>query len=407
MNSKDKKYADLLISVGVNVQEGQSLLINAEPVHHDFVKLLVETAYQKGAKEVIVEWGSQDISRLHYLHQSSETLTYVPKWLVDKFDDLIERDLCLLALRSPNPHALDGVDMTKVRSSNVARSKALENYRNYTMKNRGQWLVCAYPTLEWAAIVFPDLPLEEAYQKLYDYVLFASKIDEGDAIRNWQKHNEQLKLQNQKLNEHKFKALRFNNAKGTDITVGLVADHIWSGGVDTTTKGRTFNPNIPSEETFTTPDRNHVDGIVYNTLPLNSNGRLVDDFWLKFVDGEVVDFDAKTGKDVLENLLATDENSKRIGEIALIANSTPIAKLNTLFYNTLFDENASCHMALGDAYPLIPDGESYTKDELINLGLNQSMIHVDFMFGSKDMRVVGIKQDGTEVLVMDEGEFVL
>lgn len=407
MRNLDKKYADILIKEGINIQKGQTLVINADPIHHDFVVLLTQIAYENGAKEVIVDFNSEALLRQHLLHQDDETLETVPSWTIDKYEDLITRDLCKLALRAPNPGILDDVDSDKMKKRSQAQSTKLQKYSSYSMNNEGQWLVAAYPSLVWAQKVFPKLEPQDAYNKLYDYILYACKVDEEtDAHTNWENHNARLVKQNEWLNKHNFKSLRFTNSKGTDIEVGLVKDHIWCGGKDVTQKGVPFNPNMPTEESFTTPDRMRVDGIIYNTLPLNS-GKIIDDFWLKFKDGAVVNYDAKVGKDALKALLETDEGSIRLGEVALVPNSSPISKLNTLFYNTLFDENASCHVALGRAYPLIPNGETMSKEELLERNVNSSLIHTDFMFGSEDMKVVGIEENGNEIIVMENGEFVI
>lgn len=408
MKQIDNKYAKLLITTGVNVQKGQTLVINADPIHHEFVNILVEEAYKTGAKEVIVEYASESLARLHYLYKDIEDLTNVPQWTIDKYDDYLTKDLCKLALRSPNPGVMDDVDSKKITAATQARGKALERYSQYSMNSLGQWLVAAYPTIAWAKKVFPELGEQEAYDKLYEYILYACRVSEdNDPEALWEAHNIQLAKQNKALNDYDFKAVHFKNSKGTDITVGLVEGHIWSGGNEPGENGVKFNANIPTEETFTTPDRMNVNGIVYNTLPLNNNGRLIDKFWLKFKDGEVVEFDAEVGKEALSELLNTDENSKRIGEIALISDDSPISNLNTLFYNTLFDENASCHMALGRGYPLIPNGGKMTKEELLERNINQSLIHVDFMFGSSDMHADGITKDGKNVAIIRDGNIIL
>lgn len=404
----DRKYAELLIETGVNVQKGQTLVINADPIHYEFVETLTELAYSKGARRVVVEYASERLSRLHYLNQSESDLVNVPQWEIDKYDQYLSEDLCKLALRSPNPGVMDDVDSELFSKVVQARGRALERYSHHSMSSQGQWLVCAYPTQAWADKVFPDLDKEDAYTKLYEYILYASRVSEdNDPKEEWKKHNEVLLHQANMLNDYDFKSIHFTNGLGTDITVGLVKGHKWGGGAKPAVNGVTFNANIPTEENFTTPDRNVGEGIVYNTLPLNYNGRLIDKFWLKFENGVVVDYDAKEGKDALTALLNTDEGSKRMGEIALVSFDSPISNLNTLFYNTLFDENASCHIAMGRGYPLIEGGSSMDKDELLVNGVNQSLIHVDFMFGSKDMKAVGLTKDNKEIVIIENGNIVL
>lgn len=408
MKLLDKKYAELLIGTGVNVQKGQTLIINADPLHYEFVEVLTETAYEKGARKVIIEFGSEALSRLHYKYRSLEDVTEVAAWEVAKYDSYLSEDLCKLALRSPNPGIMDDVDSKVISAATQARGIALERYQRYSMNSEGQWLVCAYPTLAWAQKVFPDLDAQEAYDKLYDQILYASRVSaDNDPAQEWVAHNAQLAKQNEALNAYDFSSVHFKNGLGTDITVGLVEGHIWSGGDKPGLNGIPFNANIPTEESFTTPDRLRVDGVVFNSLPLNNNGRLIDKFWLKFEHGLVVDFDAQVGKEALEELLNTDENSRRIGEIALVSFDSPISNLGTLFYNTLFDENASCHLALGRGYPLIENGGKMSKQELLDKGINQALIHVDFMFGTQDLKAVGITKGGKEVDVIVSGNIIL
>lgn len=408
MKSLDKKYADLLIGTGVNVQKGQTLVINADPIHHEFVEILTEAAYQKGARKVIVEYGSESLSRLHYKYRSLEDITEVADWEIAKYNSYLSEDLCKLALRSPNPGVMDDVDSKVISAATQSRGVALERYQRYSMNSEGQWLVCACPTLAWAQKVFPELEPQAAYDKLYEQILYASRVSENnDPAAEWVAHNAQLAKQNAALNHYDFSSVHFKNSLGTDIIVGLVEGHIWSGGDKPALNGVAFNANIPTEESFTTPDRNRVDGIVYNSLPLNNNGRLIDKFWLRFEKGVVVDFDAEVGKEALEELLNTDPNSRRIGEIALVSYDSPISNLGTLFYNTLFDENASCHMALGRGYPLIENGGSMSKEELLERGINQALIHVDFMFGTQDMIATGITKNGEEVTVIENGNIIL
>ncbi|NLL75598.1 MAG: aminopeptidase [Erysipelothrix sp.] len=404
----DKKYAELLINVGLNVQEGQTLLINTAPEHHAFAALCTEAAYARGAKQVINNFVSERIERLDFLNQSTETLTDIKQWQIDESEWRVDQDLCLLALRSPNPGLMDDVDSSKVMARMAAQGQAFTKSRNYTMSSKGQWCVAAYPTVEWARAVFTNDTDEVAYTKLYDAILKATRItEENDPYQEWKNHNARLVGQNEVLNKLNFESLHFTNDKGTDITVGLVKGHQWGGGAKPAQNGVVFNANMPTEESFTTPDRMNVNGIVYNSIALNNNGRLIDDFWLKFVDGEVVDYDAKIGKEALDKLLLTDENSKRIGEIALVSYDSPISNMGILFLNTLFDENASCHIALGQGYPLVEGGGTLDRDELLERGINQSIIHVDFMFGTKDMKVSGKTFDGKEIEIMQEGNLIL
>lgn len=404
-----EKYAKLAVQVGVNVQKGQTLIINIKAEHYEFARLLVKEAYACGAKRVVVKYGDDVIAKEHALHQDIETFTRVPQWLIDENDDYLSEDLCRLSVYAPSPGLMADVDGEKLAAQAKAQGEALKRMREYTMANRGQWSLISLPTVAWARVVFPELSDEEACQKLFESILYAVRINENDdPVEAWDKHNHVLAHQNKVLNDFNFKSLHFKNAKGTDIVVGLVKDHVWAGGEETSEKGTTFNPNMPTEESFTMPDRLNVNGRVYSTKPLNYNGKLIDEFWLEFKDGKVIDFDAKQEKETLQQLLDTDEGSRHIGEIALISHQSPISDLNILFYNTLFDENASCHMALGRAYPMnIKGGTEMTQEELLAHNSNDSINHEDFMFGSEDMSVIGLTYDNQEITVFDKGNFVI
>ena len=404
-----EKYAQLAIQVGVNVQKGQSLRISVKAEHYEFARMLTKEAYKVGAKQVFVEFHDDIIGREHAVNQDFETYTTVPNWISQKLDHYLDQDLCMLNVYAPSPGLLSDIPGDKLAAAAKANAEAAKRMREYSMANRGQWSLISMPTNEWASVVFPELPVEEAYEKLLEAILYASRVQEGvDPIENWNEHNKQLHHQNKVLNDYNFKSLHFKNELGTDIVVGLVKDHIWAGGMEVSGKGHTFNPNMPTEESFTMPDRTNVNGRVYSTKPLNYNGKLIDEFWLDFKDGAVVDFDAKSEKETLEQLLNTDEGSRRIGEIALISHKSPISDLNILFYNTLFDENASCHMALGRAYPMnIKGGLEMTQEELLAHNSNDSLNHEDFMFGSADMSIVGLTQDDQEVVIFKDGNFVI
>lgn len=409
MNELLNKYAKLAIQTGVNVQKGQTLLIQAKAEHVEFVRLCVDEAYQAGAKEVIVKLNDDYISKMHYVYQDVETLTDIPKWRVDEFEDYITRDFCILSIYAPSPGILKDVDGEKIAAATKASGEALKSYREYMMANKGQWSLVSLPTKEWATVVFPDLDEEKAQEKLLESILYSVRInDTDDPVSLWNEHNKKLHRQNEILNKHNFKSIRFTNSLGTDIEVGLVDNHIWAGGMETSGRGYTFNPNMPTEESFTMPDSQNVNGIVYSTKPLNYNGKLIDEFWLKFEDGKVIDYDAKKEKEALQSLLETDEGSARLGEIALISHASPISDLDILFYNTLFDENASCHMALGRAYPMnLKNGTEMDTETLKAHHANDSILHEDFMFGSSCLQAEGITHDGQTVQIIVDGNIRL
>lgn len=404
-----EKYAKLAVRTGINIQKDQTLLINVKPEHYEFARLCVKEAYAAGAGKVVIKFNDDQIAKMNVENQTIEKLTHVPSWFIDEYDQYIEEGFARLSISAPSPGLMAGVDTEKLSAQMKATGEALKALREYSMANRGQWSIVAMPTYEWAAVVFPDLEPQAAYDKLMESILYATRVGEdNDPVADWAQHNEVLARQNKILNDHNFKALHFKNDVGTDITVGLVKNHIWAGGQEVSGKGYFFNPNMPTEESFTMPDRLNVDGKVYSTKPLDYQGKLIDKFWLEFKDGKVVDFDAEDEKEALQSLLDTDEGSRHIGEIALISHKSPISDLNILFYNTLFDENASCHMALGAAYPMnIKGGTEMSQDELLENNSNQSLNHVDFMFGSEDMTITGITYDGKEVSVFDKGNFVI
>lgn len=404
-----KKYAKLAIRVGVNVQKGQVLMINIKAEHVEFARMLTDEAYEAGAKKVVIKFNDDFITKSHFIHQDVETLTDIQQWLVDEYDSYMNEDFCRLSVYAPSPGLLSDVDGSKIAAQAKAQGEALKRLREFTMANRGQWSLVSLPTVEWARVVFPDLSDDAAYAKLLESILYTVRIDEtNDVVALWNKHNETLAHQNKVLNDYNFKSLHFTNSVGTDIVVGLVKDHVWAGGQEHSEKGVVFNPNMPTEESFTMPDRDRVDGRVYSTKPLNYNGKLIDEFWLDFKDGKVVDFDAKKEKETLEHLLNTDEGSRHLGEIALISHDSPISNLNILFYNTLFDENASCHMALGASYPMnVKNGTQMSREELDACHANDSINHEDFMFGSADMKIVGVTYDDRDVLIFENGSFVI
>ena len=289
-----EKYANLAVSTGINIQKGQTLLINVKAEHYEFARLCVDKAYELGAGKVVIKFSDDHISKSHVLNQDIEELKNVPDWVVAEYDQYIEEGFARLSISSPSPGLMQDVDAKKLGAQMKANQEALKKLRSYSMANRGQWSIVAMPTHEWASVVFPEDDKETAYTKLFEAILFATRVtEENDPVVEWGKHNEVLTKQNNILNEKNFKSLHFKNSLGTDIVVGLVKDHIWAGGNEVSGKGYQFNPNMPTEETFTMPDRNRVDGKVYSTKPLNYNGKLIDEFWLEFKDGKVVDFDAK------------------------------------------------------------------------------------------------------------------
>lgn len=404
-----KKFADLAVLVGTNVQKDQPILITGPVEAYEFMRLCAQAAYQAQAGQVYLEYSDNVLTRLNYENVATDVLKEVPAWLKAKLEYGIKKKFCLLSIVSPDPDLLVGIPAAKIKAVQMAKMLALKPYRYYTMANQTQWSIVAYPNELWAEKVFPDLTAAEALDKLWAAVLKTMRIREDeDIIATWQSHNAAIAAHAAKLNAWNFESLHFKNQLGTDLTVALVKDHLWQGGADFTADGVKFNPNIPTEEVFTMPDYRRIEGKAVASKPLAYGGVLIEDFALTFRDGQVVSHYAKKNEETLTNLLNSDEGSRSLGEVALIAHDSPISKLNILFYNTLFDENASCHLALGNSYPTnLKGGQKLDAAALKAHGANQSMIHVDFMFGTSDMEVTGRCDDGRVVKVFENGKFVI
>ncbi|MBQ6076012.1 MAG: aminopeptidase [Lachnospiraceae bacterium] len=404
-----EKLAKLAVRKGVNVQKDQPVVISACVRDAAFVRLLVKEAYEAGARYVEVNWNDVELTRLDYTYQSLETLQDVPQWLYDRRRTDNEAGACYLTVRSDAPGALDGLDPEKIHAASVAVSRKMRPLRNYTMNNEGQWCVLGLPSIEWAMKIFPDLPAQEAYDKLEEAIFAVSRVTaDGDPIAAWDEHDSNLMNYGRKLTERQFTALHFTSGLGTDITVGLVKDHIWVGGGCFTPQGVYFDPNIPTEECFCMPEKTGTNGIVYASKPLSYQGRVIENFWLRFENGKVTDFGAEKEADTLRKLVEFDEGSCYLGEVALVPYDSPVSRSGILFFNTLYDENAACHLALGACYPEnLKGGTEMSEEELAAHGANNSMTHCDFMFGTADMDIDGILPDGTRVPVFRKGNYVI
>jgi aminopeptidase len=403
------KLAELAVKIGANVQKGQYLFINSSTENKDLARLIVKHAYLVGAKNVEVNWRDEYADKYKYLYQSVEDLSNYADWKVQKYQDFVDKGGCVISITSPIPGLNDDLDPAKVKAASRAANIALSFYYDKMMASKLQWSIVAAPNEIWAKKVFPDLDEATAVSKLWDEVFKASRVTEdNDPIAEWKNHNKRMSEHNEILNNYNFEKLFFKNSLGTDIEVKLVENHIWVGGGELSPEGVLFNPNIPTEEAFTCPHKYGVNGKVVATKPLTYEGKLIEDFWIEFKDGKVVDFDARTNRDALETLINFDEGSSYLGEIALISDDSPISNSGVLFYNTLFDENASCHMALGRAYVInIKDGANTSREDLDKKGVNYSMAHSDFMFGSKDLSVIGVTKNGKEIIVFKDGNFII
>lgn len=403
-----EKYAELAVVEGVNVQKGQKMVINAPINTSEMVLACTKCAYERGASEVIVNYYDDNLARLHYEYQSKETLCDIKDWQVQQKLQPLEDGACVLHIISDIPGILKGLDADKINAYSVAKSTKMKKASEYTMANKVQWSIVGYPNVAWAKKVFPDLSDEEALNKLGDAILKSVMLNEKHPIEAWEKHNKALHDHVEIMNNYNFKALHFTNSLGTDLTVELVKNHIWAGGAEKDVNGTIFNPNMPTEEIFCMPYKYGVNGTVYSSKPLSYNGVLIDGFHLEFKEGKVVGYKAKENEDALKALIEFDEGSSYLGEVALVPYHSPISLSNLLYFNTLYDENASCHLALGRAYPMnVEGGTNMSQEELDAIGSNDSNTHVDFMFGTKDMHIVGIKEDGSEVTIFDNGDFVI
>lgn len=402
--NKLSEYARLCVEVGVNVQQDQCVVINASIETKEFTRLLVEHAYKAGARDVFVRWSDGVMTRLKYQYAPKEEFETFPEWMKASFDHYLDRDTCYISVSAEDPELLKGLDNEKIQAMVKAQSKALVRQRKALMNDEYCWLVVSVPTDKWAQKVFPnsERPMEDLWNAIFD----ATRMDLEDPVGAWKRHLDFLSDRVNYMNEMNFKYLHYTSSNGTDLHIELPEGHIWAGGGAYSTKGTFFVANMPTEEIFTMPRRDGVNGTVYSTKPLVYTGRLIDEFRLTFKAGEVVDYDAKVGKEVLKELLEIDEGSRRLGEVALVPYDSPISNSNILFYNTLFDENASCHLAFGKAYPTnIKDGAKMSEEELKAHGVNDSMTHNDFMVGTADLHIVGEKHDGTKVDIFVNGNW--
>lgn len=401
-----KEYAHLAVKVGINIQKGQTLVINAPIECVGFVRMLAEYAYNEGAKNVYIEWSDEELILMKYMNAPMEVFENFPQWKADGFAQLAEEGAGFLSIAASNPELLKNVNPKKIAASNKSSSQAMKKFREYTMNDHVAWCVISIPTKDWANKVFPDVSDKEAIDNLWNAIFKAVRIDSEDPVEAWNDHIKNITEKVNFLNEKKFKTLHYTTSNGTDLTIELPEGHIWAGGGELNTKGIYFVANMPTEEVFTMPKKTGVNGVVVSTKPLNYSGNLIDRFKLTFKDGKVVDFEAEKGYETLKNLLDTDEGTKYLGEVALVPFDSPISNSNILFYNTLFDENASCHLALGKAYPTcIEGGTNMNEEELEKAGVNHSLTHVDFMVGAKDLNIVGETHEGEKIQVFKDGNW--
>ena len=399
-----KEYAKLIARIGANVQKGQEVIVNAELDQPEFVKLVVDECYKAGAKKVTVEWSYQPLTKSNVRYCSKTTLGKIEDWQVKKLEHRLATLPAMIYLMSEDPDGLAGINQEKLTYAMRMRSKVIKPIRDQ-MENKYQWCIAAVPGKKWAKKLFPGVRSSVAEEKLWEAILDISRVYE-DPIEEWNQHNASLKARCDYLNALPIKELVYKSKNGTDFRVGLIPEAEFCSGVESTLGGTTFNPNIPTEEVFTSPMRGKAEGIVYSSRPLSFNGMLIDEFFVKFEGGKVVDCGAKENEELLRKMVGLDEGAAYLGEVALVPYSSPIRKSGILFYNTLFDENACCHLALGRGFTnTIKNYENYTDEQMKELGINDSIIHEDFMIGTEDLSITAILEDGSTVPVFVDGEF--
>ena len=405
---KLKEYAELLVRVGVNVQKGQDLVITSQVDQAPFARLCVQAAYEAGARAVDMAWSDDAIARMTYLNADESVFDVIPEYRIRFNTDYAEGGACFLHLISSDPENLKGVDPSRLERAHRAYGKYMKRYRELGMASAFPWSIGALASPAWAKRVFPDLPEAEAVAALWEKIFMAVRITgDGTAVEKWRQHQENLQRHVEILNGYAFDRLHYHNALGSDFTVGLCKGHIWCAGGEKTPKGQFFMPNMPTEEIFTAPDRNRCDGVICAALPLSKDGNVIRDIRFVVKEGKIVEATASANEELLRKSIAVDEGASRFGEVALVPYDSPISNSKTLFYNTLFDENAACHLAFGEAYPTTVEGAlEMSEEERLSAGLNKSITHVDFMVGTADLSIDGYTADGRCVPVFRDGNFV-
>ena len=403
------EYIELIIRRGLNIQKGQQLVINCNVDLAFFARKAMEAAFKAGASNVHMNWTDEVSNRTKFIMAEDSVFDIFPVWTKNMYDTLTEEGAAFLSVSASDPEIYKGVDSGRLSRFNIATSKALKDYFENIITGGVRWCIASVPSVAWAKKVFPDAAgTDEAISLLWESIFKAARVGDGKAVEKWQTHISNLQRRIETLNKYNFASISLRNSAGTDLQMKLPQNHVWLGGGDKAKDGHNFLPNIPTEEIFSAPQADGVNGTVVGTMPNVFRGNLIEDFSITFKDGKVVSYDAKAGKEHLENMINDIPGMDYLGEIALVEHDSPISNMGTLFYNTLYDENASCHLALGSAYPdSIKGGAEMSEDERKAAGINVSDNHQDFMFGSADMSIVGIKASGEEVDIFKDGNFVI
>ncbi len=402
-----EKYAEIAVIIGVNIQKGQELAINASLDSACLVRKIVEKAYKVGAKNVMVQWTDDEVTLSKYKYAPDEAFEKFPKWKVGSYEEMLNNGAAFLNVTSPNPDLLSDISPERIANWRKTSAIAMNNVRNQIMSDKVSWSSVITPSKDWAKKLFPELNEKEGINKLWEYIFKITRTDLDDPIKAWKEHKTNINKKLEYLNNKKYKRLIYKS-EGTDLTIDLPSAHVWIGGGSTTQDGIFFVPNIPTEEVFTAPLRDGVNGTVKSTMPLNYGSSLIENFSFTFKDGKVIDFSAEKGYETLKKLLETDEGALHLGEVALVPNNSPISNTGIVFYNTMYDENASCHLALGNIYPsCVKDGTKMNREDLKKNNLNTSLIHVDFMMGSSKLDIDGETEDGKLEPVFRNGNWTV
>lgn len=403
-----KKYAQLVVRSGANIKKGQGCLIYAQVEQFEFARLVQEEAYKAGAEWTEIMWMDQPSKKLKYKNESLETLSTVTDWQKARLQYYVDNLPARIHIISEDPDGMKGVDIDKMQKANAAAFMETKSYSD-AMDNLHQWTIAAVPSDKWAKKVFPGDRVSTAVEKLWEAILSSVRVAEvNNPIQEWEEHNARLSEKSAKLNSYKFDYLHYQSENGTDFKCWLMPQSKWTGGSETIKDGTVFNPNMPTEEVFTTPMKGKCEGTLVATMPLSYQGNLIENFSITFENGRAVSCKATNNQELLEKMIAMDDGAAMLGELALVPHDSPISNSGILFYNTLFDENASCHVALGRGYDNAVEGyEDKTKEELQKMGVNDSIIHVDFMIGNEKLNITGHTKDGKAVQIFKDGNWAI
>lgn len=399
-----RKYARLIAVKGAALKKGDTAVIRADLDQPEFIKMLVEECYRAGAAKVEVDWSYQPIHKLHVKNRSLKTLSTPEDWEIERLKHRARTLPAMIYILSEDPDGQKGINQEKNAKALSAQMKVIKPIRD-TMENKYKWCIAAVPGKAWAKKMFPQLPVSKAVEKLWEAILYTSRVD-GDPEAAWDAHNADLQSRCDALNSMGLSSLEYKSSNGTELKVGLIENALFLGGGEYTLGGEYYNPNIPTEEVFVTPNAAEAEGIVYSSKPLSYQGELIEDFFIRFEGGKAVEWGAQKGGELLEKLITMDDGAARLGECALVPQNSPICNSGLLFYNTLFDENAACHLALGRGFSnCIKDYDKYSLEECRKMGINDSIVHEDFMIGTDDLSIVGVTRDGKRIPIFKDGNW--